>query len=69
MGIPTLDDGHLLLISLAVAVRLRDAVLVRQVAEKADLNLPDSQIRRSFSKLRGYGVSESDLEWLGSVDL
>lgn len=68
MSLPTLDDGHLLLCCLAVAVRRRDTVLVTQVARKADKTLPDSQIRRAFGRLKGYGVSEEDMAWLETLE-
>lgn len=69
MALPTLDDGHRLLVCLAVAIKRRDPVLVRQVAEKADKVLPDSQIRRAFSRLRQYGIGDHDLAWLQDVDI
>lgn len=69
MGAPVLDDGHRLLVCLAVAVRRHDPVLVKQVAERADALLSDSTARRSFSRLRSYGVSEADMSWLATVDL
>lgn len=68
VSLPTLDDGHLLLCCLAVAVKKRDPVLVAQVASKADKILPDSQIRRAFGRLKGYGVSESDMTWLRGLE-
>lgn len=68
VSLPTLDDGHLLLCCLAVAVRRRDTVLVTQVARKADKTLPDSQIRRAFGRLKGYGVSEEDMAWLETLE-
>ena len=68
MSLPTLDDGHLLLCCLAVAVKKRDPILVSQVASKADKILPDSQIRRAFGRLKGYGVSEDDMTWLKGLE-
>ena len=68
MTLPTLDDGHLLLCCLAVAVKRRDPVLVSQVARKADKTLPDPQIRRAFGRLKGYGVSADDMTWLESLE-
>ena len=68
VSLPTLDDGHLLLCCLAVAVKKRDPVLVAQVASKADKILPDSQIRRAFGRLKGYGVNESDMAWLRELE-
>ena len=68
MSIPTLDDGHLLLCCLAVAVKSRDSVLVGQVARKADKTLPDSQIRRAFGRLKGYGMTEEDMAWLEALE-
>lgn len=69
MALPSLDDGHLLLACLAVAVRARDPVLVSQVAHKADKVLTDSALRRSFGRLRNYGVSDQDMEWLAALDI
>ena len=68
MSIPSLDDGHLLLCCLAVAVKRRDSVLVGQVARKADKTLLDSQITRAFGRLRGYGMTTEDMEWLESLE-
>ena len=68
MSLPTLDDGHLLLCCLAVAVRRRDHVLVTQVARKADKTLPDSQIRRAFGRLKGYGMNDEDMAWLETLE-
>jgi hypothetical protein len=69
MALPSLDDGHLLLACLAVGVRSRDPVLVSQVAHKADKVLSASALRRSFGRLRNYGVSEQDMAWLASLDI
>lgn len=69
MSIPTLDDGHRLLVCLAVAIRRRDTVLVRQVAERADRILSEGTCKRAFGRLRNYGVTTSDMDWLQSVDL
>ena len=68
MSLPTLDDGHLLLCCLAVAVKCRDPVLVAQVARKADKTLPDSQIRRAFGRLRGYAMDDEDMAWLETLE-
>ena len=68
VSLPSLDDGHLLLCCLAVAVKKRDPVLVGQVARKADKTLPDSQIRRAFGRLKGYGMNEEDMAWLESLE-
>ena len=69
MGIPTLDDGHLLLCCLAIAVKLRDEVLVRQVAAKADRVLSEAQLKRTFSRIKGYGMTEEDMSWLGELSV
>ena len=68
MSLPSLDDGHLLLCCLAVAVKQRDPVLVGQVARKADKTLPDSQITRAFGRLKGYGMTVEDMEWLAGLE-
>lgn len=65
----TLDPAHKLLVALAVAARGRDPVLVAQIAEKADLLLTNREMRRSFSRLKNYGVSQQDLKWLQTADL
>lgn len=69
MSTPSLDDGHRLLACLAIAIRRRDTVLVRQVAERADRILSDATSRRAFGRLRNYGVTEEDLAWLAKVEL
>ena len=68
MALPTLDEGHRLLACLAVAIREPDPVLVRQIAEKADKILPDSQIVKTFGRLKNYGVGTSDLNWLEGLE-
>jgi len=68
MALPTLDDGHLLLGCLAVAVKMRDPVLVAQVARKADRTLADSQITRTFGRLKSYGINADDMSWLASLE-
>ena len=68
MTLPTLDPALSLLASLAVAVRAHDPVLVQQVADKADRQLGDSGIKRTFARLPAFGVTEDDLEWLASFD-
>lgn len=69
MSLPSLDDGHRLLVCLAVAIRRRDTVLVRQVAERSDRLLSDNTAKRSFQRLRNYGCTEEDMAWLSSCDL
>lgn len=69
MTTTTLDPAHKLLVALAVAARGRDPVLVAQIAEKADLLLTNREMRRSFGRLKNYGVSPQDLKWLQSADL
>ena len=69
MSIPSLDDGHRLLLCLVVAIRRRDAVLVKQVADKADKTLTEAGVRRAFSRLRTYGITEEDLTWLSEAEL
>ena len=69
MPLPTLDAGQRLLAALAVAVRARDSVLIRQVAEKADRELSDTALRRTFARLPDYGVTKDDLSWLEGCDL
>jgi len=68
VSLPSLDDGHLLLCCLAVAVKRRDPVLVGQVARKADKTLLDSQISRAFGRLKGYGMTAEDMEWLAGLE-
>ena len=69
MPLPSLDSGQRLLAALAIAVRSRDSVLIRQIAEKADRELPDATLRRTFARLPDYGVNGDDLAWLESCDL
>lgn len=69
MPLPSLDAGQRLLAALAIAVRARDSVLIRQVAEKADRELADAALRRTFARLPDYGVTKEDLAWLETVDL
>lgn len=69
MAYPALDEGHLLLACLAVAVRAHDPVLVAQVAEKADKVLGESQFKRSFRRLPSYGVRPEDLAWLATAEI
>ena len=69
MSLPSLDDGHRLLVCLAVAIRRRDTVLVRQIAEKSDRLLSDNAAKRSFQRLRNYGVTAEDMDWLSACDL
>ena len=68
MALPSLDPGHLLLCCLAVAVKKRDPVLVSQIAEKADKSLPQSQLKRAFGRLKGFGMNTDDLAWLASLE-
>lgn len=49
-------------------MKRRDSVLVGQVARKADKTLLDSQITRAFGRLRGYGMTAEDMEWLESLE-
>ena len=44
-------------------------LLIRQVAEKADRELPDAALRRTFARLPDYGVTTDDLAWLESCEL
>lgn len=69
MPLPSLDPGQRLLAALAVAVRARDSVLICQVAEKADRELQDNTLRRTFARLPDYGVTADDLIWLESCEL
>lgn len=69
MSLPYLDDGHRLLVCLAIAIRRRDTVLIRQIAEKSDRLLSDNAAKRSFQRLRNYGVSAEDIDWLADCDL
>ena len=69
MPLPSLDAGQRLLAALAVAVRARDSVLIRQIAEKADRELPDNALRRTFARLPDYGVTSADLAWLQAIEL
>ena len=64
-----IDAAHKLLVALAVAARRRDPVLVMQVAERADLLLTPREMKRAFSRLESYGVSQDDLSWLQSAEL
>jgi hypothetical protein len=41
---------------------------VQQVADKADRQLGDSVIKRTFARLPLFGVTREDLEWLASFD-
>lgn len=66
---PALDPAHRLLVCLSVGVRLRDPVIVKQIADQADKTLSDSTAARAFQRLPSYGVSKEDLEWLASADL
>ena len=68
MGLATLELPHKLLIALVVAVRRRDPVLVRQVAERADREMADAVIRRTFSKVSSYSLTSDDLAWLQQVE-
>ena len=68
MGLATLALPHQLLIALVVAVRRRDPVLVRQVAEKADRELADAVLRRTFSKVTTYNLTPDDLHWLQTCE-
>ncbi len=68
MALPSLDDGQRLLACLAVAVRRRDPVLVQQIAARADRLLTDSTIRRTFNRLKSYGLTETDMDWLRSIE-
>ena len=65
----TIDPAHRLLVALAVASRNRDPVLVLQVAERADLFLSAREMKRAFSRLDAYGVSQDDLDWLQTAEL
>ena len=49
-------------------MKRRDSILVGQVARKADKTLLDSQITRAFGRLRGYGMTTEDMEWLESLE-
>lgn len=64
-----LEDGHRLLVCLAVAARAHDPVLVTQIAHRADITLTNREIRRTFAKLSHYGVNQNDLNWLRSCGL
>ena len=65
---PLPRPGHLLLCCLAVAVKKRDPVLVSQIAEKADKHLPQSQLKRAFGRLKGFGMNTDDLDWPASLE-
>lgn len=69
MGSSLLDPAHKLLVALAVAARGRDPVLVCQIAERADLLLTPREMKRAFSRLPAYGVSQADLDWLQTTEL
>lgn len=69
MGISTLEPAHRLLVCLAVATRAHDPVLVTQIAEKADRTLSPKEMKRTFGRLAGYCVDQSDMAWLQSADL
>lgn len=69
MGSSLLDPAHKLLVALAVAARGRDPVLVSQIAERADLLLTPREMKRAFSRLPAYGVSQTDLDWLQTTEL
>lgn len=65
----TLEPGHRLLACLAAAVRIRDSVLVKQIANRSDETLSQREITRTFSRLPEYGVSAEDLEWLRTTEV
>jgi hypothetical protein len=68
MGSSLLDPAHKLLVALAVAARAKDPVLVSQIAERADLLLTPREMKRAFSRLSSYGVTQSDLDWLQTTE-
>ncbi len=69
MGLPTLDDGQKLLACLAVAVRARDPVLVKQIAERVDHVIPEAQVVKTFGRLGAYGLTAEDMDWLEALEL
>jgi len=66
---PVLEIGHVLLVALRVALRLRDTVLVNQIAERAERELTDREMSRIFGRLKAFGATEAELQWLSTADL
>ena len=59
-----LTPGQRWLCCLAVAIKLRDPVLITQLAEQADQTLTPTRLRRTAAELIHYPLSREDWQWL-----
>lgn len=62
-----LTPGQRWLCCLAVAIKLRDPVLITQLAEQAEHQLTPAQLRRTVSRLDHFQLTAEDWHWLRSL--